>query len=425
MASETLSATIEATTNRLRLRSGSERARDARGALRLALARLDALRTPSIGFELESAVGKRIREVRCRAACGRTRTLRRRSGKPAPPACPRVRLGRSPNGATGMSMHLFLDTNIYLGFFRLSTDDLEELRKLAVAVRSHDTVLYLTDQVCDEFRRNRARTINDALKAVEDKKLSKSFPRLLTNLVGFPEMKETLEKLESQQAALVETAREAALRGDLRADHLICDLFEAARRIPLSTEIRAAAETRRLLGNPPGKKDSIGDEINWESLLATIPSGEDLVLVSNDGDYSSKLDPRVADEFLSDEWTRVKRAAVSLQPSLTAAFKTYYPTIHLDADVDRGLAIDALIASPDFRGTHLAIQGLSAFSGFTPHEVASMVEAGLSNSQIRHIFEDDDVRAFYADLIDRYGEHIESARLDALREALAASTPSQ
>ncbi len=37
---------------------------DARTALRFALARADALRTPVIGFELEAAVGKRIRAVR-------------------------------------------------------------------------------------------------------------------------------------------------------------------------------------------------------------------------------------------------------------------------------------------------------------------------------------------------------------------------
>ena len=37
---------------------------EARTALRYALARADALRTPAIGFELENAVGKRIREVR-------------------------------------------------------------------------------------------------------------------------------------------------------------------------------------------------------------------------------------------------------------------------------------------------------------------------------------------------------------------------
>jgi hypothetical protein len=36
-------------------------------------------------------------------------------------------------------MELFLDTNVYLSFYKLSDDDLEELQKLAVAVRSEGT----------------------------------------------------------------------------------------------------------------------------------------------------------------------------------------------------------------------------------------------------------------------------------------------
>jgi hypothetical protein len=108
-------------------------------------------------------------------------------------------------------MHLFLDTNIYLGFFKLSGDDLEELRKLAVIVRSGGTVLYLTDHVCDEFRRNRAGTISESLKVVEAAQLPKAYPRLFTNLDGYPEMRKTLDLFERQRGELLEKAKVAAL----------------------------------------------------------------------------------------------------------------------------------------------------------------------------------------------------------------------
>jgi hypothetical protein len=206
---------------------------------------------------------------------------------------------------------------------------------------------------------------------------------------------------------------------------LIRELFEIAHRVPLTAEIRSAAETRRLLGNPPGKKDSIGDAINWESLLTAVPPGEDLVLVSADGDYASKLDTRVADEFLSEEWARLKQAEISLQGSLTAAFKVHYPSIRLAADLEKSLAIDALIASANFRGTHLAIQKLSAFADFTPVEAANMVEAAMTNSQIRQIIGDADVRSFYAALAERFGDQLEPANLAWLRDALAAADPVQ
>ena len=315
-------------------------------------------------------------------------------------------------------MHLFLDTNIYLGFFELSGDDLEELRKLAVAVRSGGTVLHLTDHVCDEFRRRRAGTIAASLKLVESAQLPKSYPRLFTNLVGYPELRTTLETFERQRAALLEEARSAAVGADLQADRLISELFEISRRVPLSAEIRSAAETRQLLGNPPGKKDSIGDAINWESLLRAVPGGEDLVLASADRDFASKLDPRVADEFLSEEWSKAKQSALSLHDSLSAAFAVHYPAIRLAADLERNLAIDALITSFNFRETHLAIQKLSAFAEFTCEEAASMVEAAASNSQVRQILTDPDVRAFYEDLAARFGEQLDAARLSWLRDAL-------
>ena len=283
----------------------------------------------------------------------------------------------------------------------------------------------LHPRICDEFRRNRAGTIYESLKFVETAQIPKAYPRLFTNLAGYPEMRETLETFERQRGALLEQAKGAALGRDLHADQLISELFETARRIPLSTEIRLAAETRRLLGNPPGKRDSIGDAINWESLLSAIPAGQDLVLVSADRDYASKLDPRVADEFLSEEWLRLKQAEISLHESLTAAFKVHYPTIRLAADLEKSLAIDSLIGSPNFRGTHLAIQKLSAFADFTPVEAANMVEAASSNSQIRQILVDDDVHSFYTNLADRFGEHLDKTDLASLRDALAPPGPSE
>lgn len=36
-------------------------------------------------------------------------------------------------------MNLFLDTNIYLNFYKFADDDLEELQKLTVAVKSENT----------------------------------------------------------------------------------------------------------------------------------------------------------------------------------------------------------------------------------------------------------------------------------------------
>ena len=41
-------------------------------------------------------------------------------------------------------MNLFIDTNIFLSFYHLSSDDLEELRKLAALLEQKKATLYLT-----------------------------------------------------------------------------------------------------------------------------------------------------------------------------------------------------------------------------------------------------------------------------------------
>lgn len=312
-------------------------------------------------------------------------------------------------------MHLFLDTNIYLAFYKLSGDDLEELRKLAVTVRSGRTVLYLTDQVKDEFRRNRAGTISESLKVVETGRLPTSYPRLFTNLEGYTDLRATLDLFERQRHDLLEAAREGALGQTLHADRLIQELFEIARRLPLSDEVWSAAQRRHQRGNPPGKKDSIGDAINWESLLADLPDGEDLILVTADKDYASKLDESALDEYLVGEWSEVKHSSVSAHASLTALFKEHYPDIRLAADLEKEVAIDALITSSNFRSTHRAIKKLETYGDFTLEQVLTMVEAASTNSQVRQLLQDDDVRAFFTDLAERYGDNIPPAELTTLR----------
>src|SRR4051794_20553192 len=96
-------------------------------------------------------------------------------------------------------MHLFLDTNIYLSFYKLSDDDLEELQKLTVAVRSEGTTLYITDQVRDEFNRNREGVVAGSLKAIEGAKLPSNFPRLFMPYPEYDAMRAALNAYEEQR----------------------------------------------------------------------------------------------------------------------------------------------------------------------------------------------------------------------------------
>lgn len=51
-------------------------------------------------------------------------------------------------------LHAFIDTNIYLDFYAFATDDLEELRKLNVAIGAGELRLWSTTQITHELRRN-------------------------------------------------------------------------------------------------------------------------------------------------------------------------------------------------------------------------------------------------------------------------------
>ena len=75
-------------------------------------------------------------------------------------------------------MDLFIDTNVILSFYHLTSDDLEELRKLTVLLQRKRVKLSLTDQVVSEFRRNRENKISEAIKALREQCLNLQFPQL-------------------------------------------------------------------------------------------------------------------------------------------------------------------------------------------------------------------------------------------------------
>jgi hypothetical protein len=215
-------------------------------------------------------------------------------------------------------MNLFLDSNIYLSFYRLSDDDLEELQKLTVAARSKDTILYVTDQVCDEFNRNRESVVAASLKTFEAARLPSSFPRLLMNYPDFEAMTKALTEYENHRNSLLQEVREAAAEKKLHADGIIEKLFKLARKVPMTEGIWTAARQRLDLGNPPGKDASYGDAVNWESLLDVVPDGEDLLFVTGD------LDGLMAELVMTEgPATGIRRLTEWLAQNAAAVGKRY------------------------------------------------------------------------------------------------------
>jgi hypothetical protein len=279
-------------------------------------------------------------------------------------------------------MYILIDTNAYLSFYHLSSDDLEELKKLAVLAREEKITLLLPEQVVDEFQRNRAGKIADALKRMRDQRKSIQLPQIARQYKEYEVMRKAHAEYEKQLATLIEKIEGDVTGGNLEADAVIEELFQAARRIPMSSGLIASAQLRMELGRPPGKKGSLGDAINWETLSQVVPSGEDLYLVSDDGDFASPLDEARFDPYLQDEWQKAKHSQIHFYKRLSALFRENFPDIELATELEKDLLIRELLGSPNFLSTHAIIAKLSKFSDFSRDQLNELAVAAITNDQV-------------------------------------------
>ncbi len=291
--------------------------------------------------------------------------------------------------------HVFIDSNIFLDFYRLGKEDLEKLNKLVELIKSGDIKIYLTKQVYDEFYRNREDTFKKTYKGFLDSKIDIQMNSIFKNYPEYRKialLKRILEKLKSDLGQKVESDMSSK---SLVADEIVRKIFDASHVID-SDEFLDKAVIRHRLGNPPGKKNnSYGDEINWETLLSSVPDNEKLIIVSNDGDYESPMSERKLNSYLEAEWKKNKKSKVYLYKSLGVFFTEHDIAIDFEIEQEKNSLIESLINSPSFMTTHEVIRRLSKYSSFSDEQVKGLSTALLGNSQVRSIIEDDDVKTFY------------------------------
>lgn len=298
-----------------------------------------------------------------------------------------------------MAINLFIDTNILLSFYHLTGEDLEELKKLAVLLQKEEVRLYLPGQVIDEFRRNRDGKIADALKKLREQKLAFQFPQLCKDYQEYKKLRGLQKEYEQTHAELVAKVADDVHAEKLKADETIEGLFAAATTIETTPELVARARLRMEIGNPPGKSGSLGDAINWESLLEQAEEYEPLHFVTDDRDYASPLDSESFNAFLRAEWHETKSATLVPYRRLSAFFKSEFPDIHLASEIEKDLLIKKLATSGNFAHTHTVVAQLSQFSDFTVDQVNAILSAASSNSQVGWIATDWDVRKLLSNAI--------------------------
>ncbi len=313
-------------------------------------------------------------------------------------------------------MQLFIDTNILLSFYALNQEDLRELGKLADRVINREVTLLITDQIIDEFYRNREQRIEGSLKSFYGQIFNPQLPQICEN---YPEEAERLRSAlkEYEQAHSVMVARMAIdiKAKNLQTDQIIHSFFANGHKVELSPAIIDRARLRMGVGNPPGKNNSLGDAINWECLLNIVPDQSDLFLISGDKDYSSPLSDDELSGFLQDEWERRKQSKIHFYRRLSAFFKDRFPEIGMANSRDRDYLVRELSNSQSLADVQKVITRLNSYPEFTAGQANGILLAALNNQRVAWSIDDGQVRGFLLDIMNRYQQYLDVEMLDQLK----------
>lgn len=294
---------------------------------------------------------------------------------------------------------LFIDTNVLLSFYAFTQDDLERLDLLAERAERGELAILLTPQIRAEYLRNREAKIAESVGEMTRQSLSGKMPRLCDAYEELTDLRRAMRDYENSRGKLVDKIREDVAAHSLKADLVIQRLFEAGTELPEDDAVHAHARHRVDVGNPPGKRGSLGDAINWEALLARGPNGP-VFFITDDRDFYSAYDPSRPNEFLIAEWGARVGSPIRFVRRLSDLPEEDVPREALPVDEppdERVALIQDLQSSANFTDTHRLIADLSRFSSFEPDQAEALIDA-LDNSQVRWILIDQDVHDFYSEL---------------------------
>lgn len=279
---------------------------------------------------------------------------------------------------TKKPLNLFIDTNILLGFYRYSKDDLAKLGELGdLIVKTKDVKLIVTSQQVDEFYRNRDKVIADVVKELNT---TISIPKLFSGHKDYKQIKKQASMIKAEVERVKDETLVAARDGKLKADVIIARLFKDA--IKVEADIILKAKQRMAVGNPPGKNNSIGDAINWELLLQAVPADEDLHIVSQDGDFSSALDDNKLNGFLQREWDGGRIGTIHFYETLNGFFKTKFPQITLMDEYVKDDLIRQLGQARGFDSSRDIVEKMVKMGSFSEKQLNNIFIAATDNFQV-------------------------------------------
>ena len=217
-------------------------------------------------------------------------------------------------------MQLFIDSNIYLNYFRASSENLASLRALIKLLKQKKVALLVPEQTLQEYERNRSQVIEETRsklsKQQEGLELN-SVPPTIKSAAEITKIKKKFKAVKMAIQGLIKKYDSYTAKEKTDADILIASMIKIAKILPENKEILDMAHSRYLKGNPPRKSDySYGDAITWETLLACATS-DDLTIVTHDADYKGQQSGKpVLHQFLQKEWAKRSKNKISFYESL-------------------------------------------------------------------------------------------------------------
>jgi len=232
-----------------------------------------------------------------------------------------------------MKQLLFVDTNIWLDFYRVRTE-------AGVALLDHldgiQDALIVTYQVEMEYKKNRQAAILEGFKALKGPEAILR-PGLFSAAKSALALQRDIRNAEKRVNQLKDRLRRALDKPSVhdpvykvfqRCYHKQDDLA-LTRDSEEKLQLRRKAFRRFLFGYPPRKQSdtSIGDAINWEWLVrCAIKHGAEIHIASRDSDFGVTFEGRsyFNDHLLQEFRERVsKKRGVFLHSRLSEALKKF------------------------------------------------------------------------------------------------------
>jgi hypothetical protein len=211
---------------------------------------------------------------------------------------------------------LFVDTNKLLDFYRARNEaGLSLLRHLE---KLHEHTI-TTFQVEMEFKKHRLEAIAESLRALRLEHDGLALPAFLQEAKTVQMIKKNLEDCSRRVNRLKKRVKAVVDNPPLNDEvyKTVQRLFADQTELNLHRDhdqvlpIKRRAWRRFITGAPPRKRTdtSFGDAINWEWILACVAiTNRDIVVVSRDSDYGTKMDNFVyPNDWLASEVKRINK----------------------------------------------------------------------------------------------------------------------